>query len=298
MPGPPRVRTADAGAMETSGIRPGSIVVGYDGSAHSDRALAWAAEQAGLEHVPLVVTNAVHEDNTRTAIVLGAGLAPVPARDLLGYAQAIADQGVAHALARHPALDVVARPALGDARHELVGLSRSAAMVVVGSRGHGAVASGLLGSVGAHLARHAECPVVVCRPGNPGLVHGGVAVAADATPGSRPVLEQAFRQASLRALPLTVVHCVSDDDSVEDARRALAGSLAGFGDKFPDVPVDVRLGAGAVDDALRRHRPWHLVVVGRHPLDSVVRRFSHVTATEVLEHSDATVVVVPQTRDL
>jgi nucleotide-binding universal stress UspA family protein len=284
--------------METSGIRPGSIVVGYDGTVHSDRALAWAVEQAGLEHLPLVVTNAAHQDNTRTAIVLGTGVLPVPPQDLLGYAQAIADQGVALARARHPALDVVARPAVADARHELVGLSRSAAMVVVGSRGRGAVTSGLLGSVGAHLARHAECPVVVCRPGNPGLVHDGVAVAADATPGSRPVLEQAFRQASLRALPLTVVHCVSDDDSVEDARRALAESVAGFGEKFPDVSVDVRLGAGAVDDALRRRRPWHLVVVGRHPLDSVSRRFSHVTATEVLEHSDATVVVVPQTRDL
>lgn len=283
--------------METSGIRAGSIVVGYDASAHADRALAWAADQANLEHRTLVVVKAAPEDDARTAIVLGSGVLPVPATELLRYAQDVADRGVGLAHARHPDLDVVARAVLADPRHELAGLSGSAAMVVVGSRGHGAVASGLLGSVGAHLARHAECAVAVCRPGNPGLVHDGVAVAADATAGSHPVLEQAFRQASLRSLPLTVVHCVSDDDLVEDARRTLAETVAGFGEKFPDVSVTIHLSAGSVGAALRRDRPWHLVVVGRHPLDSVTRRFSHVTATEVLEHSDATVVVVPQGRE-
>ncbi len=240
--------------------------------------------------------NAAPEDDARTALVLGSGVLPVPAADLLRYAQDVADRGVALAHARHPDLAVVARAVLADARRELVRLSGSAVMVVVGSRGRGAVASGLLGSVGAHLARHAECAVAVCRPGNPGLVHDGVAVAADATAGSLPVLEQAFRQASLRSLPMTIVHCVSDDDLVQDASRALAETVAGFGEKFPDVSVAVHLSAGSVEAALRRDRPWHLVVVGRHPLDSVTRRFTHVTATEVLEHSDATVVVVPQAR--
>ncbi len=41
--------------MDTSAIHPGSIVVGYDASAHADRALAWAADQADLEHRTLVV---------------------------------------------------------------------------------------------------------------------------------------------------------------------------------------------------------------------------------------------------
>jgi nucleotide-binding universal stress UspA family protein len=286
----------DAGPMETTRIRSGSVVVGYDGSTGSDRALAWAAEQAALEHRPLVVVHAAHADDTRAAVVLGAGVLPVPARDLVRRAQDVADHGVDLALAHHPGLEIVARPVLADVRHELVGLSESAAMVVVGSRGHGRVASGLLSSVGAHLARNAACVVAVCRPGNPALVHGGVAVAADATEGSRPVLEHAFRLASLRRLPLTVVHAVPADEGLDEARRALAEAVAGFAEKFPDVYVDQRLSSGPIDVALRAPRPWHLVVVGRHPLDSRTRRFTHVTATRVLEHSDATVVVVPQRR--
>ncbi len=40
---------------------------------------------------------------------------------------------------------------------------QNAALVVVGSRGHGAFAGMLLGSVGFHLASHAHCPVVIVR---------------------------------------------------------------------------------------------------------------------------------------
>jgi nucleotide-binding universal stress UspA family protein len=49
----------------------------------------------------------------------------------------------------------------------LVHESKNAALVVVGSRGHGAFAGMLLGSVGQHLAAHASCPVVIVRDGLP-----------------------------------------------------------------------------------------------------------------------------------
>ena len=45
----------------------------------------------------------------------------------------------------------------------LVGGSHSTQLVVVGSRGHGAVAGSLLGSVGLQLLHHADCPVLVVR---------------------------------------------------------------------------------------------------------------------------------------
>ena len=38
-----------------------------------------------------------------------------------------------------------------------------ATVVVVGSRGHGAIKRALLGSVSDHLVRHAPCPVLVVR---------------------------------------------------------------------------------------------------------------------------------------
>lgn len=283
--------------MDTTQTHTGAIIVGYDGSPHADRALRWAADQADLEHRELVVLHAARDDDTRTAIVLGSSVLPISPAELLKHATAVVERGVAAARERHPRLTVTALPQLGDARRELVEHSSTAAMVVVGSRGHGAVTSALVGSVGAHLVRHAHGPVVVCRPGEPGKLHGGVVVAADGSPTAAPVLEQAFRQASLRGLPLTILHRVDGRETLDAERRLLAEATAGFGEKFPDVAVDLQLGEGSVEAALRRPRPWDLVVVGRHPLDTVARRVSHLTATDVVEHSDTVVLIVPQSRD-
>ncbi|MEU4419234.1 universal stress protein [Actinoplanes sp. NPDC024001] len=46
----------------------------------------------------------------------------------------------------------------------LVGVSRGAQLVVVGSRGHGVIAGTLLGSTGLQLLHHADCPVLIVRP--------------------------------------------------------------------------------------------------------------------------------------
>jgi nucleotide-binding universal stress UspA family protein len=46
----------------------------------------------------------------------------------------------------------------------LVGVSKTAQLVVVGSRGHGALAGALLGSTGMQLVHHAHCPVLIVRP--------------------------------------------------------------------------------------------------------------------------------------
>jgi nucleotide-binding universal stress UspA family protein len=46
----------------------------------------------------------------------------------------------------------------------LVGVSKGAQLIVVGSRGHGALAGTFLGSTGMQLLHHAECPVLIVRP--------------------------------------------------------------------------------------------------------------------------------------
>jgi nucleotide-binding universal stress UspA family protein len=45
----------------------------------------------------------------------------------------------------------------------LVGVSKSAQLVVVGSRGHGALTGIMLGSTGMQLVHHADCPVLIAR---------------------------------------------------------------------------------------------------------------------------------------
>lgn len=49
----------------------------------------------------------------------------------------------------------------GEQLAELAHVER-ASMIVVGSRGHGALRAGLMGSVSRHLAREADAPVIVC----------------------------------------------------------------------------------------------------------------------------------------
>ena len=168
------------------------------------------------------------------------------------------------------------RPAPGPHR----GLG-TAHLVVLGSRGRGPLRSSVLGSVSASVARHAHCPVVVCRPGGaPDTVHG-VLVGADGADASRPVLEFAFLQASLRGMPLTVMHCFwdvvaatagpgvvprGDDKERRRGPPAAAGRVGGRAGR--EVPRRrgraPELARGLVDECLAAAAPAaELLVVGR-----------------------------------
>lgn len=62
-----------------------------------------------------------------------------------------------------PAVPVVMQVAEGHPAHVLTDAAESAALLVVGSRGHGAFAGMLLGSTSQHCIQHALTPVVVVR---------------------------------------------------------------------------------------------------------------------------------------
>jgi nucleotide-binding universal stress UspA family protein len=276
--------------MATTRIRSGSIIVAVDGSEHAKPAVAWAAEQADLERRRLVTLSV--EDPPRAA-------------------QTIADEAAALVREAKPDVDVEAMVVSGDPREVLVGLSSAAHLVVMGSRGRGPLRTMLLGSVSSAVVKHAACPVVVCRP-HSGTSHGaGVVVGADGTAESLPVIEFAFQQASLRGLPLTVLHAYWDavtavaglrrvpeglleEPDVEDLRIALSESVAGYRELFPDVDVSLRLAHGLVDEVLVRDRSWDLVVVGRHPVDTVSRVLIGSIADAVLERAHTTVAMVPE----
>src|SRR6476659_4133100 len=184
----------------------GTIVVGVDGSQSSEHALAWAAEQARAQARAVTL---VHVVPRSTPILLDpTGTSPQEARDLSlrakGHDVLAAAREQVHGLA--PGVSVEEVCLVGDPREALVELSGSSSMVVLGSRGRGHMKSLLLGSTAVARVRHARCPVVVHRPSTPSPERRGIAVGADATEDSLPVLEFAYRQASLRHLPLTVVH--------------------------------------------------------------------------------------------
>jgi nucleotide-binding universal stress UspA family protein len=138
----------------------GTIVVGVDGSEHAERALAWAAEQASLERRPLTVLNASDPFGTTQSLYLASGgIAPhevlIAERDAR---RSLVERAAEQVRATHPELEVRTEVPGIDARVALLEASNEAAMIVVGSRGRGPVASqvGLLPGRGGSPQRPAR----------------------------------------------------------------------------------------------------------------------------------------------
>jgi nucleotide-binding universal stress UspA family protein len=246
-------------------VRAGAIVVGVDGSRGSESAQLWAVQRARLAGKPLAL---VHARGVHSA---------AEGQEVLAEARTRIRRWA-------PMLEVESVQHLGDARNVLSDVP-GAELVVVGSRGRGPVRSRLLGSVSEFVARHSQVPVVVVRPHQPGLVRRGVLVGADTSAESLPVLEFAFREASLHRWPLKVLHAAAEGTDLDDARLALAESVSGLAEKFPDVPTTYDVTRGRADERLVLASVlMHLVVVGRR----------HHTARAVLERAGAAVAVVPE----
>lgn len=302
------VPSAHSGLMETTEIPSGSILVGVDGSSSAARALEWAIDQAVLERRPLTL---VHGAGPSMWYADSVGL------DQRLVVEAIRDEAYAvlraardQVTARAPQLELHERLQMGDARSVLIELSSDAAMIVLGSRGRGPVKSLLLGSVAVAVTSHAKCPVVVLRPRNVGAVRRGILVGADGTERSSTTLEFAYQQASLRGLPLTVMHCfwdvrsatigpgiVPDDEPDLEVKRALlAESISGMTEKFPDVQVRKVLARGLTDKCLvAAAETMDMVVVGARERGSLSGIVYGSVAAAVVEHASSIVVVVPHT---
>lgn len=293
--------------MDPLQIPAGAVVVGIDGSEHSDRALTWAADQAARDRRHLVIVHAMGTLDPYWLAQPGVDVQALKESMVQGAEEllALAEASVA---ASHPGVEVSVAWRSGDARHLLLDASEHAALVVVGSRGRGPVKRLLLGSISVGVTRHAHCPVAVVRPGSDEPARYGVLIGVDGSDQSLPTLDYAFRVAASRGAPLTVVHCFWDSESAvhgpalvngegeryQEVRLAVAETLAGFGEKYPDVTVRVELARGLADDVLLELAHTHEVaVVGtreRSPLGDLVLGS---VAGALVERATCTVIVVP-----
>ncbi len=136
------------------------IVVGVDGSEHSERALGFAMDVAEALGVPVAVrhgwklTNVPLDRHGEMPPALGARIEEE---------QRIPVEMVERAKAAHPGVEVEVDSVPIAPAHLLSDASLTAALVVVGSRGRGAVEGMLLGSVGQDVLHRAQCPVAVIR---------------------------------------------------------------------------------------------------------------------------------------
>ncbi|MFD1810780.1 universal stress protein [Rhodococcus gannanensis] len=283
------------------------VVVGVDGSDTSNAAVVWAARTAAGHGAPLRL--------------VAAQAPPVIPGGMLVTSQTFFDDldaesrrvlTAANDLAEKSAPGVVVETALHKSPPVplLLDLSERSRMIVLGTRGRGAIRSALLGSVTSAVVTHAHCPVVVVPSPELPAVDAPVVVGVDGSTNSVPAVEAAFVEASLRRAPLVAVHAWSDIDFdtlpvavealpwsavAESEEAALAESLAGMQERFPDVEVTrVVVQDNAVDQLLARSTNAQLVVVGSHGRGGFRGMLLGSTSRALLHRTERPLMVVRQ----
>ena len=139
------------------------IIVGVDGSGHSQRALEWAVREAAMRHAPLTVLS-VHQ-----AVKGYHGQVSVFPDDQ-GLTERVREAAQAETDRVLAALDgsgpesVTVKAVHGFPVEELISAGRDADLIVLGSRGAGGFNRLMMGSVAGQVAQHAPCPVTIIPP--------------------------------------------------------------------------------------------------------------------------------------
>lgn len=136
------------------------VVVGVDGSPSSEQAIVYAAEQARILQVPLKIVYAWVAPMT-------PGLEYLWSDELTSSQKQLAEvtlgRAKEQALAAVADIEVQLEIVQGAPVSALVSCAAEASVIVVGSRGRGAIARLLLGSVSHGLLQALPCPVIVTR---------------------------------------------------------------------------------------------------------------------------------------
>lgn len=259
------------------------ILIGYDGSEASKRALRWALEEADRWKVDVTVLNAEFPDLVHN----GTGMAYYdPAVDpRLDRGDELLSEAAALAETWAPGVKVNRLLATTGPAIALLDSMDDASMVVVGSRGHNALHKFLIGSTSLHVATHGSVPVVVLREyetTDDGPEAGRVVVGVDASGSSSEALRCAFEEAQLRGAGLTAIRAwhsdyleargprvgampvpLNTDLIVEEETADLAREVHEWAAKFPEVDVRQRAVPGRAADVLvEEARGADLLVIG------------------------------------
>jgi len=138
-----------------------TMVVGVDGSAHAERAVAWCAAHAAAFDATVVAVHVIETPAYGSAMGPYVSLPPLTAtqldelRDVVArdWCKPLADAGIAFRVAL---MEGSAARAIMDAADK-----ENAELVVTGRRGRGGFAELLLGSTSHHLSHHLARPLVI-----------------------------------------------------------------------------------------------------------------------------------------
>jgi nucleotide-binding universal stress UspA family protein len=278
------------------------IIVGYDRSADSQAAAAWALDEAArtgalveffyayqwplwVPVAPIVPAPADYPDDETDRAVKGA-----------------LNDAVTTARLSHPEVRTETSIAYADAALTLVERSAEAGLIVLGSQGHSGVA-GLIGSTSIAVSAHARCPVIVVKKlPDP---DARVVVGVDDSPVAESVLAFAVEQAAARHVPLTVIRAwppvtgLWEDTSpaarpvTDQQRRSLDDLVAGRPEKHRDLTISaVALAEHPVAALTRASLDAQLLVVGSRGRGALRGLLLGSVSQNVLHHAGCTVAIV------
>jgi nucleotide-binding universal stress UspA family protein len=225
------------------------IVVGVERTDAGRLAVVWAADEAARRGLPLRLVHALDWP-------AGADRDPDANLHRQTWSGRFRDAGVraleeARELVRvrYPALATDTALVDGEPVPVLRGEAQDAAMVVLGSRRLSATTELLTtGGIAVPVTAHASCPVVVVRePEHTSADPHTIVVGVDGSRRCEPAVAYAFDEAARRGATVVAVHVrqPSSDpmaglrmaEEMQEGRIRLAETLAGWAEKYPNVPV-------------------------------------------------------------
>ncbi|MGP4016595.1 universal stress protein [Saccharopolyspora sp. 5N708] len=257
-----------------------AIVAGFDLSDGSRRAVRWAAREASARRRPLLLVHVLawpFEEHASIRMPGEDGLREPLQQALRRELDAL----VTSCREIDAELEVRSYLPYGDPVEVLGEQAAEADLLVLGGP-RIEEQLGVLGSTSAELlTRRSGAPVVVVRGDRDEPGSGPVVVGVDGSPTSRLAIGFAYDFASRHRWELVAVHAWSDlpldpfarvqqwelpwSEVRDDAAETLSESLAGWGEKYPDVEVRRAVTPERPAQALfREAQEAGLLVVGSH----------------------------------
>ncbi|MFD1657185.1 universal stress protein [Streptomyces caeni] len=284
------------------------ITVGVDGSPESVAAAAWAGREAVRRGLPLRIVHAWQWQSYDVPLDADRETQGQWAREVAREAERVLTD-------RHPGLTVAAEALQAPPVEALVAESAEAELMVLGSRGHGAVVGFLLGSVGQQVIAESVRPVVLVRSDDrPAAEAAGreIVVGQHGEPDdSAPALGFAFATAAARgaavrvvrawSLPPVFAYSPASLKLLDEAgglepyeKKALDAALRPWRERYPDVRVSEHVEMGSAAQVLLSVTgDAQLVVVGRRAHRSAVGARIGSVVHALVHHAPCPVAVVP-----